>query len=716
MLPSIPVLAEPQHFSLIEKLLFAALAISSGYLFWRRFGVVLNKILKSKKDPNFHLFPIARRIWDFFWEVLCQAKVIRERPLPGFAHALVFWAFLAFAMVTLNHCAVGLGLRFLSPDGPVARWYFYFAAVFALACAVGILGLFIRRFLVRPRWLGEKLSWESGFIAFLIFALMATYLAAFFVADTAPAARVLWWLHTMALLTFLPLIPHTKHLHLVLSPATIFLSRGTFAQIPPLQGDEDFGLVAGADLTQLVSLQTYSCVECGRCTEHCPAANTGKLLNPKEIILGVRAYLNDLGPASDQPLLGKYNSQEAVFQCTTCGACEFQCPVGIEHVPILVGLRRGAVNTGTWEDDHGAKLFLTLEHGSNALGISPAERDKFIQKQSLPIFDGTQEYCLWLGCMGGYDPKGREIVADFARVMNYLGTSYGVLRKEKCTGDPVRRLGNDLVFQQLAEANLETLAQNKVKKIVSICPHCVRTIQEDWKEYGTPPEIEHHSEFLARYADKLPRAGGQGSEAVGLGFSPDSTRSEGAGGFNPRKAPAAMDGALAPETADEWYGLQPVHPAQPNSPGALAPAAAVEGYGLQPVHHAQPKSPGALAPEGTETIVFHDPCYLGRYRNVYEQPRTVAALAGTVVEAPRNHERSFCCGAGGGLAFLGEETGERVSHNRAQELVATGAKTVATACPFCNTMFRDALAASGSAPPQLLDIAQLAARSLPADR
>jgi Fe-S oxidoreductase len=622
MLLLLPTLAEPQHFSLLEKLLFAGMIVASGYGFWRRFGVVLHKILKSKKDPSFHLFPLARRIWDFFWEVLCQAKVIRERPLPGLAHAFVFWAFLAFALVTINHCAVGLGIGFLSPDGTIGRFYFYCAAAFALACAVGIAALFIRRFLVRPKWLGEKLSWESGFIAFLIFALMATYLAAFLVTDTSPAARVLWWVHTFALLIFLPLIPHTKHLHLVLSPATIFLSRGAFAQIPPLSGDEDFGLVAGTDLTQLVSLQAYSCVECGRCTEHCPAATTGKLLNPKEIILGVRAYLNDLGPASDQPLLGKYNSQEAVFQCTTCGACEFQCPVGIEHVPILVGLRRGAVNTGSWEDDRGAKLFLTLERGSNALGISPAERDKFIQKQALPIFDGTQEYCLWLGCMGGYDPKGREIVADFARVMNYLGTSYGVLRKEKCTGDPVRRLGNDLAFQQLAEANLETLAQNKVKKIVSICPHCVRTIQEDWKEYGKPPEIEHHSEFLARFAEKIPK---QAKE---------------------------------------------------------------------------------------EKIVFHDPCYLGRYRNVYEEPRAVAALAGTVVEAPRNHERSFCCGAGGGLAFLGEETGQRVSHNRAAELVATGAQTVGTACPFCNTMFRDALAGTGGTP-QLLDIAQLVARGLP---
>ena len=622
MILVLPTLAEPQHFSLFEKLLFAGLAVASGYGFWRQFGKILDKILQSKKDPSFRLFPLGKRIWEFFWEVLCQAKVVRERPLPGLAHAFVFWAFCAFALVTLNHCAVVLGIGFLSPRGQFARFYFYFVAAFALSCAVGILGLFVRRFFIRPKWLGEKLSYQSGAIALLIFVLMATYLASFFVTDASLTARTLWWLHTLALLGFLPLIPHSKHLHLVLSPATVFLSRGGFA--PPLSGDEDFGLVAGTDLTRLVSLQAYSCVECGRCTEHCPAANTGKLLNPKEIVLGLRGYLNDLGPASEEPLLGKYNAQEAVFQCTTCGACEFQCPVGIEHVPILVGLRRGAVNTGVWEDQHGAKLFLALERGSNALGLSPTERDKFIEKQALPLFDGTQEYCLWLGCMGGYDPKGREIVADFARVMNYLGTSYGVLRKEKCTGDPVRRLGNDLLFQQLAEANLEALAQNKVKKIVSICPHCVRTIQEDWKEYGTPPEVEHHSEFLARYADRLPK--------------------------------------------------------QIND----------------------------------ENIVFHDPCYLGRYRNVYDQPRTVAALAGNLVEAPRNRERSFCCGAGGGLAFLGEETGERVSHNRAAELVATGAQTIAAACPFCNTMFRDALAATGEGAPELVDIAQLAARGLPA--
>ena len=647
MMNLLPALAEPRHFAIWEQGLFVALAGASVYGFWRRFGPILGKILQSKRDPDFHLFPIGKRVWDFVWEVLLQAKVIRERPLAGLAHALVFWAFCAFGLVTLNHCAVVFGLGFLDPAGRVGRFYFDVAAIFAIACAVGILGLFVRRFLVRPKWLGE-ISWGSGLVALLIFALMATYLAAFFVTAPGGAVQALWWAHTITLLAFLPLIPHTKHLHLVLSPFTVFFSRGEFAHIPPLSGDEDFGLVAGKDLTRLVSLQAYSCVECGRCMEHCPANATGKELNPKEIVLGLRGYLNEFGPKSEEALLGKYESQRAAFECTTCGACEFQCPVGIEHVPILVGLRRGAVNTGAWENDYGSKLFLALEKGSNALGLSAAERDKFVEKSALPIFDGTQDYCLWLGCMGGYDPRGREIVLALVRVMRHLGASFGVLRKEKCTGDPVRRLGNDLLFQQLAEANLEALAQNRVKKIITICPHCVRTIQEDWKEFGTPPEVEHHSEFLARHLGELSCVSGR-----------DFSRAEIAG-----------------------------------------------------------KTAGALAPEQArnEKIVFHDPCYLGRYRGVYDEPRQVAALAGDLVEAPRSHERSFCCGAGGGLAFLGEEKGERVSHVRAAELVATGAGVVAAACPFCNTMFQDALAARGEDAPELLDIAQLVARGLPEEQ
>jgi len=354
--------------------------------------------------------------------------------------------------------------------------------------------------------------------------------------------------------------------------------------------------------------------------EHCPANNTGKELNPKLIALGMRSYLNEYGVGSESPIVGATISQQALFQCTTCGACEYVCPVGIEHMPMIIGLRRGEVNTGRWEDEHGTKLFLNLERNGNAMGFSASEREKFIARQQLPVFDGSQEYCLWLGCMGAYDPQGREIVSAFAEVMGRLGTSFGVLRKERCTGDPARRLGNDLVFGQLAEANIASLKQSGAKKLVSICPHCVRTIAEDWREFGADVEIEHHSEFLARHRDRIPHSG------------------------------------------------------------------------------------------SNERVVFHDPCYLGRYRGVYDEPRQVIATWAKVVDPPRARERSFCCGAGGGLAFLGEEKGQRVSQTRARELAATGAGVVGVACPFCNSMFRDALQSVSPNPPQLLDIAQIAAR------
>jgi Fe-S oxidoreductase len=610
------------HPSTPESALFVLLLIASLYGFWRRFGPILAKIRASKKDPGYSLKPIGPRIGAFVWEVLLQGKVIRERPLPGLAHAFVFWGFCAFAGITVSHVAEGLGLELLPREHPAVMIYRVFAALFAGAVAVAIAGLFVRRFFVRPTWLGSKVSVESGVIAGLIFALMVTYLATFAISPGTPGARVNWWLHTAALLVFLPLIPHTKHLHLVLSPATVFARRNRFSDIPPLEGDEDFGLDTGRDITQLVALQAYSCVECGRCTEHCPAYTTGKTLNPKEIILGVRDYLNELGPASPEPLLAKHVSEEAAFQCTNCGACEFQCPVGIQHLPIIIGLRRGAVNTGKWEDEYGTKLFLNLERHGNPMGFASSERQKFIEKSELPLFDGTQEYCLWLGCMGAYDPQGREIILSLVRVLNHLGATYGVLRKERCTGDSARRLGNDLMFSQLAEANIETLQQAAPKKILSICPHCVRTMTEDWKEVGATFDVEHHSQFLARMQDRLPKAAAR------------------------------------------------------------------------------------------QNIVFHDACYLGRYRGIYEEPREVAALAGTVVDPPRSRDRSRCCGAGGGLVFLGEEKGKRVNVDRAEELIATGAEVVGAACPFCQTMLRDALTQISSTPPQLLDIAQIAAAGL----
>ncbi|MGA3088930.1 MAG: heterodisulfide reductase-related iron-sulfur binding cluster [Terriglobales bacterium] len=600
--------------------LLVAICVSL-FRFCRKFGAALRIIRASKPDADFQLRPILPRLRRVLWEVAAQALVIAQRPLPGLAHAFVFWGFCVFALVTINHFAEGLGVGFLSHGG-FARAYFPIAAVFAVAVSISIAALAFRRFVLRPKWL-EPLSPESGLIAFLIFALMITYLARFWVLEGSAGAWAVWWMHTVVLLVFLPLIPDTKHLHLVLSPVTVFLERDGFSRIPPLVGDEDFGLDTGKDLTRIASLQAYSCVECGRCTEHCPANNTGKLLNPKEIILGTRHYLNEFGPRSSEPLLGNHLSMAAAFQCTTCGACEFQCPVGIQHLPLIVGLRRGAVNTGKWDNSHGGELFVTLERYGNALGFPPSEREKFIEKSGLPYFDGSQQYCLWMGCLGSYDPNGRKILLALVEVLRYLDISFGVLRQEKCNGDPVRRLGNDYLFGELAQANLEQIRQGGVQKMVSICPHCVRTMGVDWNEHGGQVAIEHHTELLARFRDRLPL---------------DRTAQKG--------------------------------------------------------------------------MVFHDACYLGRYRGVYDEPRDVLARFGRVVDPPRARERGFCCGGGGGLMFLGEESGKRVNLERAEELVATGARVVAAACPFCNSMLRDGLAAATTEPPELLDVAQIAAAAI----
>ena len=368
-----------------SRILLAALIILSLWLFWRRFGKVVHHVLHSRRDGDFKFGSLRRRIWDFFWEVLCQAKVIRERPAARYRACV---RILGILRVRARHFE-SLRNRFWHSFHQLSRWfggfYFWFAFLFAALCAVSIAGLAFRRFVIRPKWLGP-LSYESGVIALLIFILMATYIPVWWVPESSTAGQLLWWVHTLTLLAFLPLIPHTKHLHLLLSPVTIFLKRDGFSHIPPLASDEDFGLVSGKDITKLTALQAYSCVECGRCTEHCPANNTGKELNPKLIALGLRTYVNDYGETNETPILSATVSQKAIFQCTTCGACEYQCPVGIQHLPMIIGLRRGAVNTGAWEDEHGTKLFLNLERNGNAMGFAQSERDKFITKEEFLDF------------------------------------------------------------------------------------------------------------------------------------------------------------------------------------------------------------------------------------------------------------------------------------------------------------------------------------------
>ncbi len=281
------------------------------------------------------------RIRRFVADVLFQAKTIRERPVAGAMHALVFWGFVAFGGYTTVQFLYGLGIVDLTHT----RWFEAYRIVlipFAAGVLAGILYLLVRRAFVRPIALGIHVSIESVIIALFIATLMVTFLLTFWLPEGSTAGRANWWLHAGVILAFLALIPASKHFHLVVSPITVFLKSLELGNVPNLDFEkEQVGLETVKDLGSKMVLDAFTCVECGRCQVNCPAWGAGKELNPKEIMLETQEALL---AGNRERKLGEVYSEKVLWQCTTCGACENQCPVGIEHLPILIGSRRGLVS------------------------------------------------------------------------------------------------------------------------------------------------------------------------------------------------------------------------------------------------------------------------------------------------------------------------------------------------------------------------------------
>jgi NAD-dependent dihydropyrimidine dehydrogenase PreA subunit len=283
--------------------------------------------------PNtFSVDQIGFRVRRFILDVVLQRQTIKERPFTGLMHAFVFWGFVAFGGYTLVEFLYGLGIVDLTG----ARWFHAYRVAltpFAVAVLCGILYLLVRRAVVRPVALGTKLSIESVVIALFIATLMITFLLTFRLAEGSTAERVNWWAHAIVILVFMALIPASKHLHLVLSPITVFLKSPELGNLPNLDFEkEQVGLEMVKDLGSKMALDAFTCVECGRCQVNCPAWGAGKELNPKTIILQTQ---DALLAGERERKLGEIYSEKVLWQCTTCGACENQCPVGIEHLPIL---------------------------------------------------------------------------------------------------------------------------------------------------------------------------------------------------------------------------------------------------------------------------------------------------------------------------------------------------------------------------------------------
>jgi len=483
------------QFTSIEQSILAITIIvtlvSFLYEVWRRLRIVF----KGRDSLPFDRF--GARAWRVFKEVFLHEKVIKDRFWPGLMHALVFWGFIVFGLVTIDHFAIGFGHPIMNEQ--THTYYSYIVIPFSILVLIGIGSLTYRRFITRPKVLG-KISPTSGLVALFISLLMITYLLG--EANIDPIMwRINWWIHSLIILAFLFLIPRSKHLHLVLAPINIFFKPFDLPEHTPvnidLEGSEDELDTMLSDLTQMTKNQTldvFSCVECGRCIDVCPANRGGGLLDPKNhFILDLREPLLKNGNVD---VLSDINV-EAGWECTTCQACTEVCPVG-NHVEKSDEIRRLEVLVEGKVPQEYQKLFTNLQESGNTEGRSDSPL-----AERLPTYTPDKEYVLWLGCFARYelDPNFTQSVENFANILDVAGVMYGVLQKEHCSGDPANRLGDKLTYNMLREHNMEQLKE--ADKVVTLCPHCALNLEKEYAKYSEINyDVSHHTQVIAELIEE----------------------------------------------------------------------------------------------------------------------------------------------------------------------------------------------------------------------
>jgi Fe-S oxidoreductase len=505
-------------------------------------------------------------------------------------------------------------------------------------------------------------------------------------------------------LVFAIIVVYSKHLHIALAPINILFSRrpNALGALEPMrsngkvldfeEADPDtdvFGLGKIEDFTWKGLLDMGTCTECGRCQSQCPAWATGKPLSPKQVILDLRDHAFAKAPyllaASDEerealpdavkaeaarPLVGTKEDNgvidpDVLWSCTNCGACVEECPVDIEHIDHIDGMRRHQVLIESAFPVEASGMLKNLENKGDPWGMGGNRRGDWITELDfeVPVIDGKIddgiEYLFWVGCAGALEDRAKKTTKAIATLLHTAGVSFAVLGPaETCTGDPARRIGNEFVYSMLAQQNIETLNEAAPRKIVASCPHCFNTIANEYPQLGGNYEVIHHTQLLAQLV---------------------------------------KDGKLTP-------AAQAAVPAVP----------AVTAAAAEPVLLPVPVVP--------EKVTYHDPCFLGRHNKVYTAPRDILAGVPGVeaVEMHRCKERGFCCGAGGARMWMEERIGKRINTERIDEALSLNPDTISTACPYCLVMLGDAVAAkksSGEAADTLevIDVAQLLARTMVAE-
>ncbi len=692
--------------------LFLLIAITGITLFGIRAGELIALLAKARReDRTDH---VEDRIGQFFLIVLGQSGVLRD-PIPGIAHFFTFWGFIIISIGLLNLMLQGFGLSL-----PIISDSHAFATLldlFIIFVAIALVVFAFRRAVIRPKQLFSFLHgpWDGLIILGLILLILITIVLVeiFDYAASNGAAwslfgmwfypqvsglstendlilfRIFWFTHMIVFFSFLVYLPRSKHLHLMATPFNVFFSnyapKGALPLMENIEEREDYGVSKPEQFTWKQLLDGYACTECGRCNTVCPATSTDKPLFPKEIILGVKESLlasskDVLGEnsawsslsvvevkadrsieekeAHHEPMVGGVISNDALWACTTCWACMEICPVSIEHVPKIVDMRRHLVMEESDFPSEVTSLFNNIERNANPWEISNDKRAEWAAGLDIPLISENPDadVLYWVGCMGSFDERNKKVATAVAKILKAANINFAILGPEEwCTGDPARRIGNEYLWQMMAQQNIETLnsygfntvnahngidghasdngasAGTKHRTVLTACPHCFNTIKNEYPQLGGNYEVVHHTVFIDRLL---------ADEKIIL---PD--------GFDQRK------------------------------------------------------------------LTYHDPCYIGRYNDVYDEPRRVLTVLNSngVTEMRRNRNKSFCCGGGGGRAWMEEKIGKRINQTRVNEALDTGAEVLAAACPFCITMFDDGIkGVEAEEKMQIEDISEIVAQAIEA--
>ncbi len=624
----------------IESIIFTILLIFTIWFFFTPVIYRIKLVKLGQKEERFNnpVKRVANAVANFFL-LICSIK--RERIVTGIAHIFLLYGSLTFDTISVYHILEGFNKN-IHP----ANFHVIIADSISIMVLLATLFFIIKRYVVRKSSYTYG-TMESPIIYTLLITVTLTFLlyegssiafhsgresAAFIgkiVAGWLPSSwlmvKISWWLHILNVFAFILYVPRSKYMHMFMGPLNItFKSEQptSYLRTVNLETAESFGITSYEDMGWKDLFDGFACIDCGRCTDYCPAAQTGKELSPKTIITKMRDDLLIEGgkKLKDQeyqlpPLMDRIFKDEEIWSCTTCGICMEVCPVKNEHIPKIIGLRQSRVLMEAKFPEVFNQFFKNLETNSNPWGFGSSTRGEWSDGSEVrkAVDNPDAEILYWVGCAGSFDDRNKKVTKAMISILNKADIDYAILgNEENCCGDPARRAGNEYLFQMMASQNIETLMRYKFKKIVTTCPHGFNLFKNEYNDIAKltgidfeMPEVIHHSEYI--------------NELI--------TR------------------------------------------GKLI-----------------------LKKEKGKTVTFHDPCYLGRHNNIYQQPRDVIKSTGLNIKEMKNSKsHSFCCGGGGSLMWAEEDKGERINHMRTDEILKTGVDTVCTSCPFCATMITDGI-------------------------